>query len=144
MAFCSDGITPIKTFLSHVTQGIATAMDKALAFTGAVRAVEQSATVQVLEEIVGDAVHVDIKSDVAKAFTLITGVETTVDNLATNLSNSLQGETSLQNNASLIKLASVTTSINSQANGEEAKPESFYDTAVQVHALTNPVVIGTK
>lgn len=127
MSFCQGGFAKVKNFLEKISEALTTIITDITVVTGKIKAIEGDLTVEGIIAAIpgGSAIEGYLNDGLDILFKTATGAQT----LDQKLLEWLGGETGDAQDGKLVKLAQVSTAI---ADGKQ-HPQSFYDTAVQVH-----------
>lgn len=127
MAFCSGGFAKVKDFMHKVTDELTKVMTEITDVTGKIKAIEGESTVQAI--VAALPIGSVIEGYLNQGMDLLVSSGNTALSLAEKIQAWLDGSTPDAKDAKLVKLAQVSTAI---ADNKQ-HPQSFYDTAVQVH-----------
>lgn len=127
MPFCAGGFAKVKSFLEKISEALATVIADITIVTGKIKAIEGDLTIEgIIAAIPGGSA---IEGYLNSALDILLKVATEGQTLDQRLLAYLDGKTPDAQDGDLVKLAQVATAI---ADGKQ-HPQSFYDTAVQVH-----------
>ena len=140
MAFCKGALSAIKKIWNSITPELDTVISLVTKYTQLIKDLEGNPSVEVLVKLIPKG------SDVEKWLNLaldeITGVKDQVKTISEKISEWLaKFPTEQAKNAGIFKLASVASKMGDPVKG---KPESFYDSAVQLRIMVNKQTIKTK
>lgn len=137
MAFCKGGLAAVRNIVHHIDDDLEIVIEKVTDVTGKIKAIEQNAIVSDLIALIPNGS--EIEGWLNTAIDTITGVaqetKTVADKIAAWL-NTLATEPA--KNAGIFKLASLAVKA-ADINPSTEKTESFYDSAVQLHVMTNKI-----
>jgi len=134
MAFCSGGLAAIRKIWNNISPELETIVEDVTAITGKIKALETNPTVEAIVAIIpaGSVIEAGLN----KAIDLITGAIAVEQNVAQKITDWLNGKTTLQANADLLKLASTTVAQLDPAP-DPNKTESTYDSIVQLRVIVD-------
>lgn len=127
MAFCKGGFSKVKDFLHKVTDTLEKLMITITDVTGKIKAIEGNPTVEAIVAAVPLAST--IEGYLNAGLEALVKADSAAISFAEKLAAWLENETQDAKDMKLVKLAQKATAI---ADNEQ-HPQSFYDTAVQVH-----------
>lgn len=127
MAFCSGGFAKVKDFMHKVTDELTKVMAEITDVTGKIKAIEGNPSVAAIVALIPSGSL--IEGYLNSGMDLLNTYGNEAVSLADKIVAYLDGVTPDLKDAKLVKLAQVSTAI---ADNKQ-HPQSFYDTAVQVH-----------
>lgn len=133
--FCTKGLGVIKNILHHITDVLEKIIEEVTVITGKIKALEASpAVADIIAIIPGGTIYEDWFN---KAIDELTGGLNQADTLANKILAWLDTlPTTPAKNAGVFKLASLAVKA-ADANPDPKKTESFYDSSVQLHLMSN-------
>lgn len=127
MPFCAGGFAKVKSFLLKISEELTTIINDITIVTGKIKAIEGDPTIEAI--IAAIPAGSKIEGYLNDGLDILLKGATAAQTLDQKLIDWLTGQTPDAKDGLLVKLASVATAI---ADGKQ-HPQSFYDTAVQVH-----------
>lgn len=134
MAFCTGGLTIIRKLYNEIDGPLEKAMDDVISFTGTIKKIEGNATIEAIVTAIPEGTKVQdwLNEAMDKIVVPVAGA---VKSGVEKLGEWLNGKSELEKNGNLLKLASTMTAV----ADENKQPEHFYDSAVQLHIISNKV-----
>jgi hypothetical protein len=134
MAFCTGGLAIVRKLYNEISEPLEKAMDEIIDFTGIIKKLEGNPTIEAIVTAIpeGSKVQDWLNEAMDKIIIPVTGV---VKSGVEKLGEWLENKSELEKNADLLKLASTMTS----AADSNTQAEHFYDSAVQLHIISNKV-----
>jgi len=127
MAFCKGGFGAVKSFLQKIDSVLESLINDITIVTGKIKAIEGDPTIEaIIAAIPGGSA---IEGYLNDALDILFKATTEADTVDKKILEYLTGLTPDAADGKLVKLAQVATAV---ADGKQ-HPQSFYDTAVQVH-----------
>lgn len=127
MAFCKGGFAAVKNFLQKIDDTLTTVIADITVVTGKIKAIEATLTAEgIIAAIPGGS---NIEAWLNEALDVLYKASTTAKTFDEKLIEWIGAATPKAQDAAIVKLASVATAI----ADKQQHPQSFYDTAVQVH-----------
>lgn len=127
MAFCKGGFSKVKDFMHKVTNALTTVMEDITKVTGVIKAIEGNPTVEAI--VAAIPLGTQIEKWIDEGLATLVSIDQAGLSLAEKITAWLEGQTPDAKDGMLLKLASKATAI----ADDNTHPQSFYDTAVQVH-----------
>jgi Trp operon repressor len=140
MGCFSSGVSAIRKVYNEISSELGVIIAEINKVTGEIKALELNPTVAAIVAIIpgGSAVEGYINT----AITEITGVTDVVKTVAEKLSEWLgKSPTTLDLNSKLIKISSMAAKAADLGLGNPVKPESTYDSAVQLRVISDKAAV---
>lgn len=127
MSFCAGGFSAVKKFLQKIDDVLSTLINDITIVTGKIKALESDPTVEAIIAAIpaGSAIEGYLNS----ALDILFKATTEADTIDKKILEYLNSDTPDAMDGKIVKLAQVATAV---ADNQQ-HPQSFYDTAVQVH-----------
>lgn len=136
MAFCKGAMHAIRKIWDSITPVLEDIIEEITKYTKLIKDLEQSPAVEAIVKLIPAGSK--IEGWLNTALDEINGAAQEGKTLAEKISEWLaEADTEPARNAKVFKLASVATKAADIETGEAAKPESFYDSAVQLHVIVD-------
>ena len=134
MAFCTGGLAVIRKLYNEIDEPLEKAMDDVISFTGKIKEFEGNPTIEAIVTAIPNGTKVQdwLNEAMDKIIVPVAGI---LKSGVEKLGEWLNGKSDLEKNADLLKLASTMTAV---ADGNKQQ-EHFYDSAVQLHIISNKV-----
>lgn len=135
MAFCKGGLAAVRNIVHHITDELEKVIDEITTITGYIKALEQSPAVAVIVALIpaGSAIEGWLNTALDELANVTGTAMTFAEKLQTWLDT--EPETPARN-MQVWKLASLATKA-ADKKPEPVKTESFYDSAIQLHIMSN-------
>jgi hypothetical protein len=134
MPICKNGLEAVRKLWKGIDDTLETVIDEVIDITGKIKAIEGNPTVEFIISLIPQGSEIEAWANAAIDKIIVVSGE--VKTVAEKITAWLDGKTELEKNADLLKLASTMTAV---AHGNK-QPEHFYDSAVQLHIITNRTV----
>lgn len=135
MAFCTRGLGVVKDILHHITDILEKVVEEVTKYTQLIKDLEKTATVEEIVALIPGGSQAETWLNAA--LDELNGVVNTTDSLAIKLVAWLETfPTDLAKDGGVFKLASRAIKAG-DVNQNPTKTESFYDSVVQLHVMSN-------
>lgn len=129
MSFCQGGFKAVHSFMKKIDDALTTVITDITIVTGKIKDAEASLTGQIIINAIPNGGN--MATWLNSALDILYKASTTAQTFDEKLLEWIKPDTPDAKDAKLVKLASVATAV---ADNKQ-HPQSFYDTAVQVHVM---------
>jgi hypothetical protein len=131
MALCKGGLDAIRKLWKEIDTPLESIIDTVIDFTGKLKSLEANPEVAAIVALIPAGSAIETWAN--KAMDEIVTVGTDIKSVAEKISTWLADKSELETNGNIFKLASTMTAVADSSR----KEEHFYDSAIQLHVITN-------